>query len=274
MHTHTYVHEHTCASNTPSTRWSTDTETRNLYTNIHTHTHTHVCKRIHIHIHTHMHIYTYTRVRIHTHIHIYTHPHTKCTYERTQSTSETTARQRLHGKPNLTPRSSALLHVRWGYPSWPAAKSPVHEEWRRSAEQPPPTAVHRTITTARRPGHIRLSAEPIHPVHSPPNLRSWPWPSRPSDHFSACLAGFMCLRVRVCTCVCLRVCLYCCVGGWGCVTEPFLHQTLWMCYFCQARLYTNHHISIFYSSTSHVNTNVIKNKRSSQTIAHVLFSLL
>ena len=52
--------------------------------------------------------------------------HTKCTYERTQSTSETTARQRLRGQPNLTPRTSVLL--------------PVH------------------ITTARRPDYIRLSA--------------------------------------------------------------------------------------------------------------------
>jgi len=52
--------------------------------------------------------------------------HTKCTYERTQSTSEPTARQRLRGQPNLTPRSSVLLPVR--------------------------------ITTARRPDHIRLSA--------------------------------------------------------------------------------------------------------------------
>jgi len=93
---------------------------------MHTHTHTHVYKRIDVQIHTHMHVYTYHHVRTHTHIHIYTHTHTKCTYERTQSTSETTARQRLRGQPNSTPRSSALLPVR--------------------------------ITTARRPDHIRLSA--------------------------------------------------------------------------------------------------------------------
>ena len=93
---------------------------------MHTHTHTHVYERTNIHIHTHMDIYIYMHVRTHTHIHIYTHTHTKCTYERTQSTSETTARQRLRGQPNLTPRSSALLPVR--------------------------------ITTARRPDHIRLSA--------------------------------------------------------------------------------------------------------------------
>ena len=58
-----------------------------------------------------MHIYTYI-MSAHIHIHIYTHTHTKCTSERTQNTSETTARQRLRGKPNLMPRSSALLPVR------------------------------------------------------------------------------------------------------------------------------------------------------------------
>ena len=82
---------------------------------MHTHTHTHVYKRMDVQIHTHMHIYIYIMSA-----------HIQCTYERTQSTSETTARQRLRGQPNLTPRSSALLPVR--------------------------------ITTARRPDHIRLSA--------------------------------------------------------------------------------------------------------------------
>ena len=85
MHTHTCVHKYTCACITPSTRWSTDTETHNLCTNMHTHTHTHVYKCIHIHIHTHMHIHTYIPVRTHTHIHIYTHTHTKCTFARTQA---------------------------------------------------------------------------------------------------------------------------------------------------------------------------------------------
>jgi len=111
---------------------------------------------------THAHIYIYIHVRTHTHIHIYTHTHTNCIYERTQSTSETTARQRLREKPNLTPKSSALLPVRCNlegdYPSWPTAKLPVHEGRRISAEQPQPKAAHHTITTARRPDHIRLSA--------------------------------------------------------------------------------------------------------------------
>jgi len=75
MHTHTYAHEYTCACMTPSTRWSTDTQTHNLCTNIHTHKHPHVYKRVHIHIHTHMHIHTYIHFRTYTHIHICTWNH-------------------------------------------------------------------------------------------------------------------------------------------------------------------------------------------------------
>ena len=107
---------------------------------------------------THAYIYIY-HVRTHTHIHIYTHTHTKCTYERTQSTSETTARQRLRGKPNLTPRSSALLPV--------------------------------CITTARCPGHIRLSAlvrsrSTQFIVHASSQLGRGP---PKGGHFSAIWAG-------------------------------------------------------------------------------------
>jgi len=106
-------------------------------------------------------------VHTHTHIHIYTHTHTKCTYERTQSTPETTARQRLRGKPNLTPRSPALLPVR--------------------------------ITTAHRPDHIRLSAlvrsrSTQFIVHASSQLGHAP-PKR--GHFSAILAGFYELVDRI-----------------------------------------------------------------------------
>jgi len=108
---------------------------------------------------THTYIYTY-HVRTTTHKHIYTHTHTKCTYERTQSTSATMARQRLSGKPNLTPRSSALLPVR--------------------------------ITTACRLDHIRLSAlvrsrSTQFIVHASSRLVHGP-PKR--GHFPAILAGF------------------------------------------------------------------------------------
>ena len=134
---------------------------------MHTHTHTHVYKRIDVQIHTHMHIYTYI-MSAHIHTYTYIHTHIQNVYERTQSTSETMVQQRLRGKPSLTREaqldakklcpSPCPLQSGGGYPSWPAAQSPFHEERRKSAEQPQPTAAHHTITTARRPDHIRLSA--------------------------------------------------------------------------------------------------------------------
>jgi len=144
-----------------------------------------------------MHTYIYIHIRTHTHIHIYTHTHTTCTYARTQSTSETTARQQLRGKPDLTPRSSFLLPVRCDlggdYPSWLPAQLPVHEEQRISVEQPQPTAAHRTITTARCLDHIRLSA--LVRSHSTqfmahPSCQLGHGPSK-RGHFSAILAVFL-----------------------------------------------------------------------------------
>jgi len=195
MHTHTYVHEHTCACITSSTRWSTDTETHNLCTNMHTHTHTHVYKRIHIHIHTYMHIYIYIHVRTHTHIHIYTHTHTKCTHERTQSTSETTARQRLRGKPNLTPRSSALslsAAIRRGIPfvaSSLIARPQGTTNKRRTTPTNSSSSHHHDSALSRPHPLICTGVEPIHPVHGPPNLRAWPWPPKTRSFFCH-LAGF------------------------------------------------------------------------------------
>jgi len=88
-----------------------------------------------------------------------------------QSTSETTARQRLRGQPNLTPGSSALLPVR--------------------------------ITTARRPDHMRLSAlvrsrSTQFIVHASSQLGHGP---RKRGHFSAILAGVstMCHVHKICT---------------------------------------------------------------------------
>ena len=107
-------------------------------------------------MYTHAYIYIY-HVRTHTHIHIYTHTNTKCKYERTQSTSEMKARQRLRGQPNLTPRISALLPVR--------------------------------ITTACRPDHIRLSAlvqsrSTQFIVHASSQLgHAGPWPPETRSFF-------------------------------------------------------------------------------------------
>jgi len=169
MYTHAYAHENTCACMTSSTRWSTDTKTHNLCTNMHTHTHTHVYKRIDVQRHTHMHIYTYI-MSAHVQTYTYIHTHTKCTYERTQSTSETTARQRLRGQPNLTPRSSGLLHVR--------------------------------ITTARRPDHIRLSAlvrrrSTQFIVHASSQLgHAGPWPPKTRSFFCH-LYMYICMYILV-----------------------------------------------------------------------------
>jgi len=129
------------------------------------HTHIHTCINAYIYIYIHTCTYTYIcmSAHIHTYTYIHTYTHTYKLYICTHaSTSETTARQRLRGKPNCTSRSSALLPVRCNpeedYPSWPAAQLPVHEEQQISAEQPQSTAAQYTITTARRPDRIRLSA--------------------------------------------------------------------------------------------------------------------
>jgi len=129
-------------------------------------------------IYTHAYTYIYTCQYTYIHAHIYTHTYNMyiCTHA---STSETTARQRLRGKPDLTLRSSAPLPVRCSpegdHPLWPAAQLPVHEERQIIAGQRQPTAAHHTITTARRPDYNRPSAlcsEQIHPVHDPPKLRA------------------------------------------------------------------------------------------------------
>jgi len=143
-----------------------------------------------------MHIYIYIHVRTHTHIHIYTHTHTKCTYECTQSTSETTGAAATAREAQLDAKkfcpSPCPLQSRGGYPSWPEAQLPVHEERLISAEQPQPTAGHHTITTARCPDHIRLSAlvrsqSTQYMVHASCQLGHGP-PKR--GHFPAIFSGF------------------------------------------------------------------------------------
>ena len=73
-----------------------------------------------------------------------------------------------------------------------------HEERRISAEQPQPTADHHTITTARRPDHIHLSAlvrsrSTQFIVHASSQLGHGP---SKRGHFSAILAGFYLDLVR------------------------------------------------------------------------------
>ena len=110
-----------------------------------THIYTCVCMHTYTYTHTHAYIYIYTCQYTYIHTQIYTHMYI-CTHA---STSETTARQRLRRKSDLTPGNSALVHVQCNperdYPPWPAAQLPVYEERRISAEQPQPTAAHHTI---------------------------------------------------------------------------------------------------------------------------------
>jgi len=140
-----------------------------------------------------MYIYTCPHTYTHTHIHTHTYKMYICTHA---STSETMTRQRLRGKPDLTPRSSALLPVRCNpegdYPSWPAAKLPVHEEQLISAENPQPTAAHHTIMIVRHPDHNRLStlvrSHSTHFIAHPSCQLSCGPPKQ--GHFSANFAGF------------------------------------------------------------------------------------
>jgi len=144
----------------------------------------HTCRYIHIlcpHTYTHTHIYTHAYK-----MHIWTHA--KHIWN---DGAAATAREARPDAKKLCPSPCPLLSG-GGYPSWPAAQSPVHEERRIRAEQPQPTAAHRTITTARRPDHIRLSAlvrsqSTQFIVHASSQLGRGP-PKR--GHFSAILAGF------------------------------------------------------------------------------------
>ena len=79
--------------------------------------------------------------------------------------------------------------------------SPIarHEERQISTEQPQSTAAHRTITTARRPDHIRLSAlvrtrSTQFTAHSSYDLGRGP-PKR--GHFPAILVGFFNIFMRI-----------------------------------------------------------------------------
>ena len=96
-----------------------------------------------------------------------------------------TAREAQLDAKKLCP-SPCPLQSGGGYPSWPAPQSPVHEKRWISAEQPQPTAAHRTITTAHRPDHIRLSAQVR--SHSTqftqaPSLAARQWPPETRSFF-------------------------------------------------------------------------------------------
>ena len=110
----------------------------------------HTCIYIHISC-----PHTYTQTHIYTHAYkMYMWTHAKDVWN---DGAAATAREAKLDAKKLCP-SPCPLQSGGRYPSWPAPQSPVHEKRRISAEQPQPTATHRTIMTARRPDHIRLSA--------------------------------------------------------------------------------------------------------------------
>ena len=177
--------------------WYWDSQSMHKY--VYTYTCNNNNKHIHIHIHTHMHIYTYIHVRTRIHIHMYTHTHTQCTHERTQSTSKTTAWQRLRWKPNLTPRSTALLPIRWNPEGdtlggqQPNCPSRGTTDKRRTTTINSSSSHHHDSAPSRPHPLIYTGAEPIHPVHGPPKLRAWPWPPETKRGI---LAGFYLLVPR------------------------------------------------------------------------------
>ena len=148
-----------------------------------------------------MHIYTYI-MSAHIYTYTYIHTHTKCTYERTQSTSETTARQRLRGRPKLTPRSSALLPVhcnlegdtlRGQQPNCLSTRNDRYAQNNLNQHQLITPSLQRV---ARPHPLICTSAELIHPVHGPPKLLAWPW-SPEMRSFSCHFGGFSATPLRL-----------------------------------------------------------------------------
>jgi len=99
-----------------------------------------------------------------THIHTYTYIHTRIqnVHMNARKTRLKRLRREAAQEAQLDVKkfypSPCPLQSGGGYPSWSSVQAPVHEERLISAEQPQPTTVQCTVTTARRPDHIRLSA--------------------------------------------------------------------------------------------------------------------
>jgi len=159
MHTHTYPQEYT--SMTPPKHADQRLLRLTIYTQI--------CIHIHIHMYIHAQVYIYKYACIYIHIYMSVHIHT-CSYIHTHvqhvhmharkhvwnDCAAGTAREARLDAKKFRP-SPCPLQSGGGLPF--VAGSPIaHGERQISAEQPRPTAAHRTITTARRPDHIRLSA--------------------------------------------------------------------------------------------------------------------
>jgi len=200
LYTYTYIY--TCTIHTY------------MHTHIHTNAYAHVCtdrkslqQRLNVSsniIDAHTHPCAYARM--HTHIHICAQPAASVFVDVYIGVKIHLCN--IHTCPCTSAQNTCKVHVTltakkctytWGgYPSWSAAQSPVHEERRISAEQPQPTAAHRTITTARCPDHIRLSAlvwsqSTQFIIHASSQLVRGP-PKR--GHFPAILEGFFDIKDR------------------------------------------------------------------------------
>jgi len=175
MHTHTYAHIHACESTTlPHTPMPCYWHSQPIHK--YTYTYIYICIYMHTYTYQYTHVCIYINTCLYTYIlaHIYTHTYNMYVWTHAR-TPETTMRQWLHEKSNLTPGSYALFPVRCNlalmevHPQRPAAHLP------RSRGT---TDEFRTTTTNRSSSHHRDSVpprlhplictgvEPIHPIHA------------------------------------------------------------------------------------------------------------
>jgi len=172
MHTHTYAQEYTCASITPSKQAEEQLLRLTIYAQ--------VCIHIHIHMYIHACVYLYIYTCIYIHIYMPVHIHT-CTYIHTHvqhvhmhacSTSASTVRQRLRGKPAVSWRPSPCpLQSGGGSPfvaSNPIARPRGTTDKRRSNTIDNSSSHHHDSAPPRLQPLICTGAEPIHPIHGPP----------------------------------------------------------------------------------------------------------
>ena len=172
--------------------WYWDSQFIHKYVRIHIN----MCINAYIYIYIHIHLYKFIHVYTHTHIHIYTHTHTKCTYERTKNTSETTAPRGCAGSPTwrqeVLPFSLSATIWR-GIPF--VVISPSTRPWGTTDKRRTTTTNNSSMychdSAPSRPHPLICTGEdPIHIVHNPPKLRTWPWPPE-TRSFSCHFGGFL-----------------------------------------------------------------------------------
>jgi len=119
----------------------------------------HICIHIHIHMYIHAYVYIHTYTRIYIHIYMSVHILTY-TYIRTHIQHvHVHARKHAWNDGAAATAREAWLDVKKLRTSLPRVPNcPFHEKQRVSAERPPPTAAHHTITTVRHPDKTRSSA--------------------------------------------------------------------------------------------------------------------